>query len=62
MRAWRAVEAVPVWRTPRRPSARRVVAIPCAPRSTEWFDAVLHASNPAQRIAPASSGGELKRG
>ena len=61
-RRWRGLENEPVCGTPARRSARRVASIPAWPRSTEWFDAVLQASNPAAWTARASAGGELKRG
>jgi hypothetical protein len=60
--ASRTVRAVPVWRTPARSSARSVSRMPVRPWSTEWFEAVEQASNPAQAIARASAGGVRKTG
>ena len=58
----RAERAVPVALTPARRSARSVVPIPYWPASSEWFDAVLHASQPTRRTERARSGGVRKLG
>ena len=49
-------------RTPARANARRVASIPAWPRSSEWFEAVLHASKPVASTARAIAGGELNTG
>ena len=36
--------------------------MPACPRSSEWFEAVLQASNPVALIARAIAGGELNSG
>jgi len=58
----RAERAVPVALTPAPRSARSVVSMPYWPASSEWFDAVLHASQPTRRIERARSGGVWKTG
>ncbi len=58
----RAERAVPVAFTPAPRSARSVVPTPYSPASSEWFDAVLHASHPTRRIERARSGGVRKLG
>src|ERR671914_1204379 len=47
---------------PARRSAAIVVFTPCWPASSEWFDAVLHASHPVERMALARDGGVRKLG
>ncbi len=58
----RAERAVPVAFTPAPRSARSVVSIPYWPWSSEWFDAVLHTSQPTRRIERARSVGERNTG
>ncbi len=53
----RAERDVPAALTPALRSARRVVPIPYWPASSEWFDAVLHASQPTRLIGA----GEVRR-
>ena len=53
---------MPVAFTPARRSARSVVATPYSPASSEWFDAVLHASQPTRLIERARAGGVRKLG
>jgi hypothetical protein len=57
-----AERAVPVALTPAPRSARSVVSTPYWPASSEWFDAVLHASQPTRRIERARSGGVRNEG
>src|SRR3954454_10804309 len=54
--------AVPACLMPARSSARSVVSIPYWPASSEWFDAVLQASQPVALTARASAGGVRKLG
>jgi hypothetical protein len=58
----RAERAVPVAFTPALRSARSVVPTPYSPASSEWFEAVLHASQPTRLIERASPGGVRKLG
>ena len=53
---------VPVCAMPRLSSAAIVPAMPAVPWSSEWFEAVLHASQPLLRIDRARSAGVLKIG
>ena len=54
--------AVPACLRPARSSALSVVSIPYCPASSEWFEAVLQASQPIARIDRASPGGVRKLG
>jgi hypothetical protein len=47
---------------PARRSAAMVVFTPCWPASSEWFEAVLQASHPVERMALARDGGVRKLG
>ena len=53
---------MPVAFTPARRSAWRVESIPYWPASSEWFDAVLHASQPTRLTERARSGGVWNTG
>ena len=54
--------AVPACLRPARSSALRVVSIPYWPASSEWFEAVLQASQPIARTERARAGGVRKLG
>ena len=58
----RAEREVPVAFTPARRSACRVESIPYWPASSEWFEAVLHASQPTRLTERARSGGVWNTG
>src|SRR5690349_4252672 len=58
----RADRDVPVAFTPARRSERSVESIPYWPASSEWFEAVLHASQPTFRIERARAGGVWNTG
>ena len=62
LRRARAEREVPVAFTPAPRSACRVESIPDWPASSEWFDAVLHASQPTRLTEPASAGGVWNTG
>ena len=51
-----ALRAVPACASPARSSARSVVPMPYWPASSEWFEAVLHASQPVALIEPRQRG------
>ena len=52
-----ALRAVPSWPSPTASNASSVAVTPAKPRSTEWFDAVEHPSQPcALRLAAISDG------
>ena len=53
---------MPVALTPALRSARSVVSIPYWPASSEWFEAVLQASQPTRLIERARSGGVWNTG
>ena len=54
--------AVPVAFTPARRSARSVESIPYWPASSEWFEAVLQASQPTACTERARPGGVWNTG
>ena len=54
--------AVPACFTPARSRALSVVWMPNCPASREWFEAVLHTSQPIALTEPARPGGVRKLG